>query len=264
MTGQTTGHTRRQGHGGTLDGRVALVTGGASGIGRSTARRLADAGAAVLIADRDLDGAEAVAKEFGERGAAARVDVTDEASVVAAVALAEERFGRLDVLSCNAGLAGYPTPALEADPGEFDRIFAVNVKGVWNCARAAVPAMRRAGGGAITIVGSVMGERARPGFGAYAASKAAVNHLAKVLALELAADGIRVNALAPVATDTAMLPQFLGPDDPERARAAFIAGIPLGRLAQPEDIADAAVFLSSDAARFVTGVVLPVDGGRSI
>jgi 3-oxoacyl-[acyl-carrier protein] reductase len=168
------------------------------------------------------------------------------------------------VLSCNAGLAGYPTSALEADPDEFDRIFAVNVKGVWNCVRAAVPAMRRAGGGAITIVGSVMGERARPGFGAYAASKAAVNHLAKVLALELAADGIRVNALAPVATDTAMLPQFLGPDDPERARAAFIAGIPLGRLAQPEDIADAAVFLSSDAARFLTGVVLPVDGGRSI
>ena len=248
---------------GMLDGRVALVTGGASGIGRSTARRLADAGAAVVIADRDLDGGEAVAKELGQ-GVAARVDVTDEASVAEAVALAEEQFGRLDVLSCNAGLAGYPTPALEADPDEFDRIFAVNVKGVWNCVRAAVPALRRAGGGAITIVGSVMGERARPGFGAYAASKAAVNHLAKVLALELAPDGIRVNALAPVATDTAMLPQFLGPDDPERARAAFIAGIPLGRLAQPEDIADAAVFLSSDAARFVTGVVLPVDGGHLV
>ncbi len=246
-----------------LHGKVALVTGGASGIGRSTARRLADAGAAVLIADRDLDGAEAVAKAL-ERGVAARVDVTDEATVAAAVARAESEFGRLDLLSCNAGLAGYPAPALEADPDEFDRIFAVNVKGVWNCVRAAVPALRRAGGGAITVVGSVMGERARPGFGAYAASKAAVNHLAKVLALELAADGIRVNALAPVATDTAMLPQFLGPDDPERARAAFIAGIPLGRLAQPEDIADAAVFLSSDAARFITGVVLPVDGGRSI
>ena len=118
-----------------LDGRVALVTGGASGIGRSTARRLADAGAAVLIADRDLDGAEAVAKEL-ERGAAARVDVTDEATVAAAVARAESEFGRLDLLSCNAGLAGYPTPALEADPDEFDRIFAVNVKGVWNCVRA--------------------------------------------------------------------------------------------------------------------------------
>ena len=124
--------------------------------------------------------------------------------------------------------------------------------------------MRRAGGGAITITGSVMGKRARPGFGAYAASKAAANHLARVLALELAADGIRVNGLAPVATDTPMLASFLGPDDPERSRAAFIAGIPLGRLAQPEDIADAALFLVSAAARFLTGVVLPVDGGRAI
>ena len=182
----------------------------------------------------------------------------------AAVALAESTFGRLDVLSCNAGFTGYPVPAVDADPDEFDRIFAVNVKGVWLCVRAAVPALRRAGGGAITITGSVMGERARPGFGAYASSKAAVNHLARVLALELAADGIRVNALAPVATDTPMLPRFLGTDDPEKARAAFIAGIPLGRLAEPGDIADAAVFLASDAARFLTGVVLPVDGGRSI
>ncbi len=245
-----------------LQDKVALVTGGASGIGRSTARRCAAAGAAVLVADLDTAGASAVATELtgdGGRAAGAGVDVTDQVAVAAAQA--ESEFGRLDVLSCNAGLAGYPTPALDADPDEFDRIFAVNVKGVWNCVRAAV---RRAGGGAITIVGSVMGERARPGFGAYASSKAAVNHLARVLALELAADGIRVNALAPVATDTAMLPQFLGPDDPEQARAAFIAGIPLGRLAQPEDIADAAVFLSSDAARFITGAVLPVDGGRSI
>jgi 3-oxoacyl-[acyl-carrier protein] reductase len=195
---------------------------------------------------------------------AAAVDVTDPATVDGAVELAEVTFGRLDIVSCNAGLAGYPVPAVEADPDEFDRIFAVNVKGVWNCARSAVPALRRAGGGSITIVGSVMGERTRPDFGAYASSKAAANHLARTLALELAADHIRVNALAPVATDTPMLAKFLGSDDPERAREAFIAGIPLGRLAEPDDIADAAVFLASDAARFITGVVLPVDGGRSI
>lgn len=250
-----------------LQGKVALVTGGASGIGRSTTLRFAEAGADVVVADLNVEGAEAVAKEvaaLGGRAAVARVDVTDAPSISVAVELAESEFGRLDVLSCNAGLAGFPVPALDADSDEFDRIFAVNVKGVWNCARASVPALRRAGGGAITIVGSVMGERARPGFGAYASSKAAANHLARTLALELAGDSIRVNALAPVATDTAMLPQFLGPEDPDRARAAFIAGIPLGRLAQPEDIADAAVFLSSDAARFITGVVLPVDGGRSI
>ena len=254
-----------------LHGKVALVTGGASGIGRATAARFVAEGAKVVVADRNLDGAELAAKELAAKGSgtagsavAAGMDVTDAAEIAAAVALAESTFGRLDVLSCNAGFTGYPTPAVDADPDEFDRIFAVNVKGVWLCARGAVPALRRAGGGAITITGSVMGERARPNFGAYASSKAAVNHLARVLALELAADGIRVNALAPVATDTPMLPQFLGRDDPEKARAAFIAGIPLGRLAEADDIADAAVFLASDAARFLTGVVLPVDGGRSI
>ncbi|MHA6784078.1 SDR family oxidoreductase [Pseudonocardia saturnea] len=250
-----------------LRGRVAMVTGGASGIGRATARRFAAAGASVVVADLDADGAERVAKELLDLGGgavAAHVDVTDADLLGAAVALAESEFGRLDVLSCNAGLASNPVPAMDSDPDQFSRIFDVNVKGVWLCVRAAVPAMRRAGGGAITVTGSVMGERARPGFGAYAASKAAANHLAKVLALELAPDGIRVNCLAPVATDTPMLASFLGPDDPEKARAAFVAGIPLGRLAQPEDIADAALFLVSDAAQFLTGVVLPVDGGRAI
>lgn len=250
-----------------LQGKVALVTGGASGMGRVTAGRFVAEGASVVVADRNADGAEQVAKELvrdGGSAVAAAVDVTDPASLDAAVALAETTFGRLDTVSGNAGLAGYPVPVLDADPDEFDAIFAVNVKGVWNTARATVPALRRAGGGSITIVGSVMGERARPGFGAYAPSKAAANHLARVLALELAADGIRVNALAPVATDTPMLEKFLGTADPAKAREAFIAGIPLGRLAEADDIAHAAVFLASDAARFLTGVVLPVDGGRSI
>jgi 3-oxoacyl-[acyl-carrier protein] reductase len=250
-----------------LQGKVALVTGGASGMGRVTASRFVAEGASVVVADRNADGAEEVAKELSQDGGSAvavAMDVTDSAAVDAAVGFAEATFGRLDIVSCNAGLASYPVPAIDADPDEFDRIFAVNVKGLWHCARSAVPALRRAGGGSITIVGSVMGERTRPGFGAYASSKAAANHLARTLALELAADQIRVNALAPVATDTPMLPRFLGTDDPERAREAFIAGIPLGRLAEAEDIADAAVFLASDAARFITGVVLPIDGGRSI
>jgi 3-oxoacyl-[acyl-carrier protein] reductase len=252
---------------GVLDGKVAMVTGGASGIGRSTAERMASAGAAVVVTDLDADGAERTAKEITARGGVAvscHVDVTDPGMAAAAVDLADREFGRVDALSCNAGLASFPVRALDADPAEFSRIFDVNVKGVWLCVRAAVPALRRAGGGTITITGSVMGERARPGFGAYASSKAAANHLARVLALELAADDIRVNCLAPVATDTPMLPYFLGSEDPDRARAAFVAGIPLGRLARPEDIADAAVFLASDNARFLTGVVLPVDGGRAI
>jgi 3-oxoacyl-[acyl-carrier protein] reductase len=250
-----------------LRGKVAVVTGGASGIGRATAERFVAAGAAVVVADLDADGAERTAKELVAQGGAAtpcHVDVTDAEQAASATSAAETEFGRLDILSCNAGLASYPVPALDADPDEFSRIFEVNVKGVWLCVRTAVPAMRRAGGGAIVITGSVMGERPRPGFGAYASSKAATNHLAKVLALELAPDAIRVNCLAPVATDTPMQPHFLGQDDPERARAAFVAGIPLNRLAEPADIADAALFLASDAARFLTGVVLPVDGGRAI
>lgn len=249
---------------GQLDGRVAIVTGGASGIGRETAQRFVAEGASVVVADLDAEGAERAADELGDAAVGCGVDVTDADQVAAAVALAESRFGHLDTLACNAGLTGFPVRALDADPEEFARIFDVNVRGVWLCVRAAVPALRRAGGGAIAITGSVMGERARPGFGAYASSKAAVNHLAKVLALELAEDGVRVNCLAPVATDTPMLPTFLGEADPEAARAAFVAGIPLGRLAVPRDVADAAVFLVSDAASFLTGVVLPVDGGRAI
>jgi 3-oxoacyl-[acyl-carrier protein] reductase len=250
-----------------LRGKVAVVTGGASGIGRATVERFVAAGASVVVADLDAQRTEQTVKELVAQGAPAapcQVDVTDADEVASAMSLAEAEFGRLDILFCNAGLASYPVPAMDADPDQFSRIFEVNVKGVWLCVRAAVPAMRRAGGGSIVITGSIMGERARPGFGAYAPSKAAANHLAKVLALELAPDAIRVNSLAPVATDTPMLPHFLGQADPERARAAFIAGIPLGRLAQPDDVADSALFFASDASRFLTGVVIPIDGGRSI
>lgn len=250
-----------------LSGKVAVVTGGASGIGRSVGEHLAGAGAAAVLVDLDLDAAEAAAEEIRAGGAPAlgvRADVTDPDAMTRAAAVAERELGRIDILSCNAGVTGYPTPATDADVEEFDRILAVNVKGPWLSARAVIPAMRRAGGGTIIITGSVMGERARPGFGAYASSKAAANHLAKVLALELAPDDIRVNALAPVAADTPMLEKFLGTGDPEAARAAFVAGIPLGRLAVPSDVARAATFLASDDAAFLTGVVIPVDGGRSI
>ena len=247
--------------------KVAVVTGGASGIGRETAQRLARAGAAVVVADLNVDGALDVAEKLrldGATASAVAVDVTDAAATDRMAEHALHEHGRIDVLSCNAGLASYPRTALETSEADFDRVFAVNVKGVWLCARSVIPAMRAAGGGSIVVTGSVMGERTRPGFSAYAPSKAAANHLSRTLAVELAPDGIRVNAVAPVATDTGMLPMFLGQDHPEKARKAFIAGIPMGRLAQPADVADATVFLASDAARFVTGVVLPVDGGRSI
>ncbi|MGN7861250.1 SDR family oxidoreductase [Microbacterium sp. 22303] len=251
----------------TLDGKVAVVTGGASGIGRAAVEMLAERGAHVVVADLNAEGAERVAHAIRERGGSAvgvRADVTQVADTDAMVAAAVSEFGRLDVLACNAGMARFPRPFEQIDPDEFAQIFRVNVQGVWLCVRSAVGAMRTGGGGSIVVTGSIMGERTRPGFAAYASSKAAANHLARTLALELASDQIRVNAVAPVATDTAMLPHFLGPDNPEGARERFIESIPLGRLAEPGDVAEAICYFASDASRFVTGTVLPIDGGRSI
>lgn len=249
----------------SLETKTALVTGGGSGIGRAIATQLVESGATVVVVDLNLDAATETVELIGPtRAVAAQADVRDPSQLENAVALAEQHWGRLDIVSSNAGLALTPTRVDLVPDEDFDRIFSVNVKGVWNTVRASIPALRRAGGGSIVITGSIMGERTRPGQAAYASSKAAANHLARSFALDLAADNIRVNAVAPVATDTAMLPTFLGPDDPVASKAAFIAGIPLGRLALPTDVAAATVFLASDAASFLTGVVLPVDGGRGI
>jgi 3-oxoacyl-[acyl-carrier protein] reductase len=228
---------------------------------------MAALGASVVVADLDGAKAEAVAKEItGEGGAAVAIaaNVTSAADNAAMVETATKTYGGLDVLVANAGMAHNPTPFYDIDENLYDKVFAVNVKGPWLGARAAVPAMRARGGGSIIIVGSIMGERARPGFAAYAPSKAASNHLAKTLALELAADQIRVNCLAPVATDTPMLAAFIGAQDYDEGKAKFIASIPLGRLATAEDVAEAAVFFASDEAAFLTGVVMPIDGGRGI
>ena len=250
-----------------LFGKTAIITGAASGIGRATALRFASEGANVVVADINVESAEVVVGEIIAAGGVAiavTVDVTDPTSLEAGFDAALKEYGRVDIVSCNAGLARFPRPVDQALETDFDAIFEVNVKGLWNSVRAAIGPLRAAGGGTIVVTGSIMGERTRPGHSIYAASKAAANHLARSFALDLAKDNIRVNAVAPVATDTPMLPQFLGPDEPESTREAFIAGIPLGRLAQPEDVANAALYLVSDDAQFITGVVLPVDGGRGI
>jgi 3-oxoacyl-[acyl-carrier protein] reductase len=190
-------------------------------------------------------------------------DVSKAADVNRAVEATIQAFGGLDVLVNNAGISHRNRPMLEVEEDEFDRVFAVNVKSIYLFARAAIPQMRSQGRGVIVNVGSTAGLRPRPGLTWYNGTKGAVHSITKSMAIELAPDRIRVCALAPVAGDTPLLATFMGEDTPEK-RAAFRNTIPLGRLSRPDDIANAALFLASDEADLVTGVVLEVDGGRCI
>jgi 3-oxoacyl-[acyl-carrier protein] reductase len=246
-----------------LGGRTALVTGAAQGFGLGVAQRFAREGARVAVLDIDGEAARSAAAGIGEGAIALSCDVSRAADVDRAVAEAVAAFGTLDILVNNAGISHRNRPMLEVDEAEFDRVFAVNVKSIYLLARAVVPHFRERGGGVILNIGSTAGIRPRPGLAWYNASKGAVNLLSKSMAVELAPDRIRVNALAPVAGETPLLATFMGEDTPER-RAAFRATIPWGRLSTPQDIANAALFLCSDEAEMVTGAVLEVDGGRCI
>lgn len=247
-----------------LADKTALVTGGGSGFGAGIARRFAEEGARVAIVDINLAAAETVAAEIGDAAEAIACDVANAAAVRDAVARAQAQFGRIDIVVNNAGVSHRNRPMLEVDEAEFDRVFAVNVKSIFHMAHAVVPLMRAQGGGMILNVGSTAGIRPRPGLTWYNASKGAANLLTKSMAVELAPDRIRVCGLAPVMGETALLETFMGvPDTPEN-RAKFVATIPLGRMSQPRDIANAALYLASDEADFMTGVVLEVDGGRCV
>jgi 3-oxoacyl-[acyl-carrier protein] reductase len=246
-----------------LKDKVAIVTGGASGFGAAIARHFVDEGAKVVILDLNGEGAARVAGNTGKAVAVAG-DVTRRADIDKAVAAALDEFGRLDIVVNNAGWSYRNKPILEVTEDEFDRVYAINVKSIFHMTNAAVPVMRKQGGGCIVNVGSTGGIRPRPGLTWYNGSKGAVNLLSGAMAAELAADNIRVNCIAPVIGETALLETFMGvPDTPEN-RAKFIATIPMGRMSQPDDIARACVYLASDDASFVTGVVLPVDGGRTV
>lgn len=246
-----------------LKDKVAIVTGGASGFGAAIARHFVDEGAKVVILDLNGEGAARVAGNTGKAIAVAG-DVTKRADIDKAVAAAVDTFGRLDIVVNNAGWSYRNKPMLEVTEDEFDRVYAINVKSIFHMTNAAVPVMRKQGGGCIVNVGSTGGIRPRPGLTWYNGSKGAVNLLSGAMAAELAADKIRVNCIAPVIGETALLETFMGvPDTPEN-RAKFIATIPMGRMSQPDDIAKACVYLASDDASFVTGVVLPVDGGRTV
>jgi 3-oxoacyl-[acyl-carrier protein] reductase len=247
-----------------LKDKAIIVTGGGSGFGAAMCRRFAAEGAKVLVADMNGSAAEKVAAEIGPAARPFTADVTRREQVDAMVQDAISSFGALDCIVNNAGYTHNNRPLLEVDEATFDRVYAVNVKSIYYSVFAAVPYFRERGGGVFLNIGSTAGIRPRPGLVWYNSSKAAANMLTKALAVELAPDKIRVNALCPVMGVTGMLEQFMGmPDTPEN-RAKFIATIPLGRLAEPEDIANAAVYFVSDEAEFITGVCMPVDGGRTV
>lgn len=247
---------------------VAAITGAGSGIGRASAVAFAQEGACVVVADLNADSAQATAKQIQSSSGFAdyvAVDVTKRDDCERMVRHAVERFGRLDVLFNNAGLPQSAMPLEESPDDLFDRIMDVNVRGVFYGCRAAIPQMKAQGGGVILNTASTAGIRPRPGLAVYNASKAAVISLTKTLALEVAPYRIRVVSICPVATDTPMLPTFMGAGtDEAEGRKRFIATIPWGRLNRPEDIAGAAVFLASPEAEMVTGTAFEVDGGRDI
>lgn len=247
-----------------LDGKTALITGAASGFGKGIAQTYLREGARVAIVDMNAQGARAVAEELGENAIAVTCDVSRGDQVEAAVQQTLGSFGRLDIVVNNAGWTNPNRPLMETDEATFRKIFDINVLSIFHMTKSCVPVWRGQGGGVMLNVGSTAGIRPRPGLTWYNSSKGAVNLMTRSLAVELAPDRIRVCGIAPVMGVTGLLEQFMGmPDTPEN-RAGFIATIPLGRLSEPRDIANAALYLGSDEAEFITGVILEVDGGRTI
>lgn len=242
--------------------KVALVTGAASGIGRASALAFARAGAKVVVSDVDVEGAEGTAQRIREAGGTAvsiRADVTNAREVEGLVRACEERFGALHLAHNNAGMLGRPGETSECSEENWDRVMALNAKGVFLCLKYEIPALLRAGGGAIVNTSSGSGLVGTPGLPAYAASKHAVVGLTKSTALEVIRKGIRVNAVCPGVTRTAMLEGFMGGNVEVEARVK--EANPSGRLGTPEEVADAVVWLCSDHASFVNGACLSVDGG---
>lgn len=247
-----------------LADKVAIVTGAASGFGRAIAEAFAAEGARVMVADLNTPGAAAVASAIGVAALPFTCDVSCKEDVEAMVSTSVQVFGGVDILVNNAGFTHRNQPMLDVSEAEFDRIFAVNVKSIYLTALAVVPRMEARGGGTILNIASTAGVRPRPGLTWYNGSKGAALVLTKSMAAELAPKKIRVNAVNPVMGETGLLEQFMGlPDTPEN-RARFIAGIPLGRLSRPSDIANAALFLADPASEFLTGIAIEVDGGRCI
>jgi 3-oxoacyl-[acyl-carrier protein] reductase len=248
----------------TLDGKIAIVTGGASGFGEGIVQLYVAHGAKVVIADLAEAPGKALAALLGPAAHFVRCDVSLGKDVNALVQQCVSHFGVPDIVVNNAGTTHPNRPMLEVDEATFDFVYAVNVKSIFHMAHAVVPLMRKRKSGVILNVGSTAGIRPRPGLTWYNGSKGAVNILSKSMAAELGPDNIRVNAICPVMGETGLLEKFMGVPDTPANRARFIATIPLGRLSKPSDIAQAALYLASDAANFISGVEFPVDGARTV
>jgi 3-oxoacyl-[acyl-carrier protein] reductase len=241
-----------------FDGRVALVTGGASGIGRAAAARLLENGAQVALLDRDAAAAEAAARELGAAVLPLAADVTDSAEVNAAVARVEAELGRLDVLVCSAGIGGDSLHTEEVSDAEWERVFAVNCHGVFRCNRAVIPGMKGRGYGRIVNIASIAGKEGNPMAAAYSASKAAVIGMTKAIGKDLVGTGILVNCIAPAVIETPILAQL------SREHIDYmVSRIPLGRLGQPEEVAALICFLASEELSFATGACFDISGGRA-
>jgi len=253
---------RRELMAGRLDGKVALVTGGSSGIGRATAQIFAREGAKVVVADVQVDGGEETVRLIKATGGEAifvKTDVSQPAEVDALIKTTVATYGRLDCAFNNAGIEGALQPTSEYDEAVWDRVISINLKGVWLCMKYEIQQMLAQGGGAIVNTASAAGLVGVQGLSAYTAAKHGVNGLTKTAALEYAKAGIRINSVCPGGVDTPMVKRVFG-SNPQFAEAAA-AVEPVGRLAQPAEIGEAVVWLCSDAASFVTGLPMAVDGG---
>ena len=246
-----------------LNDKVALITGAGSGFGEGMAKRFAEEGAKIIVVDIEGERAKRVASEIGDMAIAVEADVSFLSDNEKMFDVALANFGQLDILVNNAGVTHKNMDLEEVGEVDFDRISDVNMKAIYFAARLAVPIMEKQGGGTILSTASTAGIRPRPGLVWYNASKAWVINVTKCMAVELAPKNIRVNCLCPVAGETGMLADFMGEDSPA-VREKFKSVIPLGRFSQPRDMANAALYLVSDEADFITGVALEVDGVRCV